>query len=63
VEKLARSLDLGWDRQLGSELPLSKTTVSRPDPEKWRQLTHLIEPVMPIVESADARARVFLERS
>jgi len=63
VEKLARSLDLGWDRQLGSELPLSKTIVARADPEKWRQLTHLIEPVMPIVESADARARVFLERS
>ena len=62
VEKLARSLDLDWDRQLGLKLPLSKTTVSRPDPEKWRQLAHLIEPVMPIVESADARARAFLER-
>ena len=62
LEKLAQSLDLGWDRQLGSELPLSKTTVSRPDPEKWQQLASVIEPVMPIVEAADARARAFLAR-
>ena len=62
LESLAQSLDLGWDRQLGSELPLSKTTVSRPDPEKWQQLASVIEPVMPIVEAADARARAFLAR-
>ena len=63
VEKLAKSLDLGWDTELGRELPLSKTTLSEPDPEKWRQLATLIEPMMPIVEPADQRARAFLERS
>jgi hypothetical protein len=62
VERLAGSLNLSWDRQLGAELPFSKTTVSRPDPEKWRQVASLIEPVMPIVEAADARARDFLDR-
>lgn len=62
LQSLAQSLDLGWDRQLGSELPLSKTTVSQPDPEKWQQLASVIEPVMPIVEAADARARAFLAR-
>jgi hypothetical protein len=62
IEALARSLDLGWDRQLGEELPLSTMTVSRPDPDKWRRLEPLIDPVLPIVEAADARAREFLTR-
>jgi hypothetical protein len=60
TEALARSLDLGWDRQLSEKLPLSTTTLSRPDPEKWRRLEPLIDPVLPIVEAADARARRFL---
>jgi hypothetical protein len=37
-------------------------TVSRPDPDKWRRLEPLIDPVLPIVEAADARAREFLTR-
>jgi hypothetical protein len=59
IEKLARSLDLAWDRPLGPDLPLSTMTVSHPDPSKWRRLETDIEAVMPIVESADARARAF----
>lgn len=61
VETLARSLELGWDRRLGSKLPLSKTTVSPPNPEKWRRLEKAIESVIPIVAEADARAREFLD--
>ena len=61
VEALARSLDLGWDRQLGAELPLSKTTVSPPRPDKWRRLEPAINEVWPIVEAADARAKAFLD--
>ena len=61
VEALARSLDLGWDRQLGAELPLSKTTVSKPWPDKWRRLEPAINEVWPIVEAADARARAFVD--
>jgi hypothetical protein len=38
MEKLAGALDLDWDRILGRELPLSKTTVSRPREEKWREV-------------------------
>lgn len=61
---LAQSLGLGWDRELGAELPLSKVTVSRPSPDKWRRLEREIETVMPIVAEADERARRFLaERS
>ena len=64
IERISAGLGLGWDRQLGDTLPLSKTTVSKPDREKWRQLEPVIQSVWPIVEKADARARRFLaERS
>jgi hypothetical protein len=64
MERISAELGLGWDQQLGDTLPLSKTTVSKPDREKWRQLEHVIEGVWPIVEKADTRARRFLaERS
>lgn len=62
VAPLARALGLGWDRPLGKVLPLSKTTVSQPGPEKWRRLEREIEAVMPIVAEADARAREFVAR-
>jgi hypothetical protein len=62
VAGLARSLDLEWDRSLGANLPLSKTTVSQPRPDKWRRLQTHIEAVLPIVGDADARAREFLAR-
>lgn len=62
VEALARTLDLEWDRQLGPQLPFSKVTVSRPDPEKWRRLEPHIESVMPIVAEPDARARAFVSK-
>ena len=60
IERLAASLDLTWDRALGADLPLSKTTVSRPGKDKWRQIERVIEAVLPIVEQADARAKAFL---
>ena len=60
IPTLARSVGLEWDRELGSSLPLSKYTVSQPQPDKWRRLEHLIEPVLPIVEEADERARAFV---
>lgn len=62
AERLAASLDLKWDRPLGSELPLSKTTVSPPQSDKWRANSELIEAMWPIVEKAEARARAFVEQ-
>lgn len=56
---LTASLDLDWDGQLESPLPLSKTTLSRPDSDKWRQMADVIDAVWPIVQPADARARAF----
>jgi LPS sulfotransferase NodH len=63
VQSLAKSLDLDWDRDVGSTLPLSKTTVSPPRPDKWRRLEAQIDAVLPIVESADEKARAFLEQA
>lgn len=63
VQSLAKSLDLDWDRDVGSTLPLSKTTVSPPRPDKWRRLEAQIDAVFPIVESADKKARAFLEQA
>ena len=60
IEKLATSLDLGWDRPLGVHLPLSATTVSRPGRDKWRAIEDAIEAVWPVVEKADTRARAFV---
>jgi len=62
VSSLARSLGLSWDRQLGLALPLSKTTVSAPRPDKWKRMSSAIESVYPIVEEADSRARSFICR-
>lgn len=61
IERVAAGVGLGWDRQLGDTLPLSKTTVSKPDRDKWRKIEDVIESVMPIVERADLRAREFLK--
>jgi hypothetical protein len=64
IARIAAGLGIGWDRQLGNTLPLSKTTVSQPDRQKWRRAEQIIQSVLPIVEKADARARKFLsERS
>lgn len=60
VESLAASLAIPWDRQLTSDLPLSKTTVSPPRPDKWRRLEAAIEAVYPIVSAAESLARDFV---
>jgi hypothetical protein len=60
VTNLARSIGIGWDRDLGDQLPVSKATVSKPAPEKWRALETVIADVWPIVAEADAKARAFV---
>ena len=62
IERLAEAVDLSWDRQLGQTLPLSKTTLSQPQAEKWRRIEPVIQAVWPIVERADRRAREFVKQ-
>lgn len=61
IPSLASSLDLDWDRSLASGLPLSKTTVSQPHKEKWRQIEDVIESIYPIAAAADRRAHACAE--
>lgn len=62
MERLAVALGLGWDKDFSAGLPLSKTTVSKPQPDKWRRIEPTIDAIWPIVEKADERARDFLQR-
>ena len=59
--RLAKAIGLEWDRSLGDQLPLSKTTLTQPAKDKWRRMEGAIQSVWPIVERADTRARRFLE--
>ncbi|MBS7458514.1 sulfotransferase family protein [Coralloluteibacterium stylophorae] len=61
IQRLCRALDLEWDRELGSSLPLSRYTLSRPAPDKWRKHAHLIEPLLPSLEATMERAGRVLE--
>ena len=56
AEIIAAAVGLGWDRQLGNTLPLSKTTVSKPDRDKWRRAEQVIRSVWPI-ELSNVRPR------
>lgn len=55
VARLCAWAGLGWDRPLGSELPLSRSTTSRPDPDKWRRHANVIEPRLSALEPTQAR--------
>ncbi|HSB97459.1 MAG TPA: sulfotransferase [Spongiibacteraceae bacterium] len=60
ITRLCRFLDLDWDRPLNGPLPLSRYTVSKPDPDKWRVNAADIEPQLerlrPTIERAAAIA-------
>ena len=61
IGELTASLGLEWDRPLGGDLPMSKTTVSRPGPDKWRRIESVISQIWPIVAEVDERAKAFLK--
>ena len=37
IERICAFVDVGWDRALDAPLPLSRTTLTSPNPEKWRK--------------------------
>ena len=57
IARLCRFLGLGWDRDLNGPLPLSRYTLSAPDPDKWKHNAADLERVMPVIEPVAARAR------
>lgn len=62
TQRIANAVGLDWDQDLADTLPLSKTTLSRPQPDKWRRIEPIIQSIWPIVQHADARARAFIEQ-
>ena len=55
MERVASECGLGWDVVLDG-LPLSKTTLTRPDPDKWRKHEAAINRVLPGLRNTIARA-------
>ena len=56
IEALCRALDLQWDQPPGQGLPLSRFTLSPPDPDKWRRHAAVIEPLLPGLQATIGRA-------
>lgn len=57
VTRLAKFLDIEWDRPLTGPLPLSRTTLTAPDREKWRRNADDLKVALPIVANVAERAR------
>jgi hypothetical protein len=46
IRRICAWADLSWDQPLGDALPLSRYTVTRPDPDKWRRRQAQVEAVL-----------------
>jgi uncharacterized protein (TIGR03032 family) len=61
VARLCRFAGIGWDQELTTPLPLSRHTVTPPDPEKWKQQEAELEAVLPDTAEVAERARKWVE--
>lgn len=57
IERLCEFAQIEWDEALTSPLPLSRHTLTAPDPQKWRRNAAALNAVMPLVADVAARAR------
>ncbi|HEX2833200.1 MAG TPA: TIGR03032 family protein [Thermoanaerobaculia bacterium] len=57
MERLAKFLEIDWDRQLSAPLPLSRATLTAPNAEKWRRNADDLKIALPLVEQVAERAR------
>ncbi|GAB3734597.1 hypothetical protein GCM10028862_17690 [Luteimonas pelagia] len=62
IARICHWAGLGWDRELGGALPLSRYTMTAPAPDKWRRHASAIEPQLAgiattVARSAQAAAR------
>ena len=62
IRRLCEALSLAWDHGERLKLPLSKYTVSRPDPRKWQRHAAEIEAVLPSLAEQAQRAERFAAR-
>ena len=56
-ERLAQFLEIDWDRALTAPLPLSRTTLTPPDREKWKHNAEDLQVALPLVAEVAERAR------
>lgn len=61
IQRICTALDLKWDRELNQALPLSRYTLTLPEPDKWRRHAELIEPLLPGLAPIVERARRAVE--
>jgi uncharacterized protein (TIGR03032 family) len=57
IEHLCQFTGLGWDRTLAAPLPLSRSTLTSPEPEKWRHNGEELKSAIPLVAGVAERAR------
>jgi hypothetical protein len=57
IERLARFLEIEWDRTLTAPLPLSRTTLTEPNREKWKRNADDLKTALPLVSAVAERAR------
>jgi hypothetical protein len=59
LTRLCEALGLGWDLDAGKELPLSWSTVTPPDPDKWQRHAAEIAAIWPDIETVAKRIERF----
>jgi hypothetical protein len=59
ISRLCGAVGFGWDKAFDGDLPLSRYTLSKPDPQKWRKNEDVLEPVMPRISETVLRAEQF----
>ena len=62
IERVCAFVDIAWDRRLTAPLPLSKTTLTAPEPDKWRRNGDLIEKIAERIQPTAERARDLFAR-
>ena len=60
ILRLCETLDLRWDKVLSGRLPLSRHTLTPPDPDKWRKHAQSLQRVLTTVAELNARALTVL---
>jgi len=61
IAHLCNALEFGWDRPI-DKLPLSRYTLTPPDPNKWKRHEGEINAILPQLRTTMERAQQFAER-
>ena len=63
IERLCAFTELHFDRTLTAPLPLSRTTLTRPEPDKWMRNGAEIDAIAPLIEPVSKRAQELFART